>query len=488
MATVRVLTDEPYGVISPRLYGHFAEHLGRCCYDGLWVGKDCTEIPHEDGFRTDVLEALRAMPVPMLRWPGGCYADHYHWRDGIGAERPTRLGLSCDRQVLDDNSLGTHEFLDLCSKLGAEPYLAGNMGSGSPQEMCDWVEYTNASIPTTIVRERHANGRENPWNVRLWGVGNENWGCGGDYEPEHYGREYRRYATMLRHVDPKAELVVCGFEEDWNVRLANTLRDRWRLVDHFSIHRYWIKGGHGTEFGEEGYYSLLHEAEATEQFVLRTREILNEAGATKVGIALDEWGVWHPESRSWGPDGTQGYVGDYEQSGTLRDALAAAVALEGFHRQCASLSLANLAQIVNVLHAPVMTHAGGMWLTPTYHLLRMHAPHLGATAVRTAVQSDEVSPGLSALGATASIQGDATALSLTNRSYREPVEVTVSGVGDVFSARLLAAGEARAENSAWDPDAVLPNALHYAYDGPDTLVFALPPHSMATVSWRPRTT
>src|SRR5215207_6456668 len=197
--SLTVRSDAAIGTISPRLYGHFAEHLGRCCYDGLWVGTGRTDLPHYNGFRADVIDALKAMPVPMLRWPGGCYADHYHWRDGIGPQRMQRLGMSCGLQVEDDNSLGTHEFMELCRLIGAEPYLAGNVGSGSPQELCDWLEYCNSTVKTTLSRERIANGASEPFGVRLWGVGNENWGCGGNYDAETYAREYRRYATMMRH-------------------------------------------------------------------------------------------------------------------------------------------------------------------------------------------------------------------------------------------------------------------------------------------------
>lgn len=243
--------DTNLGNISPRLYGHFAEHLGRCCYDGLWVGPD-SPIPNQEGFRTDIVEALCAMPVPLLRWPGGCYADHYHWRDGIGspAERQTHLGMSCGLQVLDDNSLGTHEFIRFCELIGAEPYLAGNVGSGTPQELCDWVEYCNSAIPTKLAKERAANGSPKPFGVKLWGVGNENWGCGGNYDAVTYAQEYRRYATMLRHVDPTAELVICGLEEprlvkegfdaSWNANLLTTLGKHIHLVDHVSIHTYWV--------------------------------------------------------------------------------------------------------------------------------------------------------------------------------------------------------------------------------------------------------
>lgn len=487
-ATVSIRTNAPIGAISPRLYGHFAEHLGRCCYDGLWLGNRETTIPLQNGFRADVLAALRALPVPLLRWPGGCYADHYHWRDGIGPaeRRPVRLGLSCGLQVEDDNSLGTHEFLWLCQQLGAEPYLAGNMGSGSVQELCDWLEYCNSVVRTTLARERAANGHPDPFGVKLWGVGNENWGCGGNYEAAVYAREYVRYATMLRHVDPTAELVACGQEDDWNATLLATAGRHIDLIDHLSIHHYWIRGGAETAFTEADYYALLAEAASTEEFVTRTAAIIAAAtgGRKPIGIALDEWGVWHPEAREWGPRGAEARAPvTYEQANTLRDALAAAVALEGFHRQCRLLSMANLAQIVNVLQSVVNTDGARMWLTPTYHVLRMHAPHIGATALPADVTGDAGLPGgMAAVSATASRDQAGVTVTLINRHYRAGVDVRLNCPDAPASVRgvVLAADSPAAANSAANPDRVAPASLSVARDG-ETWRVELPPHSLATL-------
>lgn len=490
--TITVRPEAPIGAISPRLYGHFAEHLGRCCYDGLWVGAASREAAHENGFRRDVLAALRALPVPLLRWPGGCYADHYHWRDGVGpaGRRPVRLGMSCGLQVEDDNSLGTHEFLWLCEQLGAEPYLAGNVGSGSVQELCDWVEYCNSPVRTTLARERAANGRAEPFGVKLWGVGNENWGCGGSYTAFTYGREYARYATMLRQVDPTAELVICGYEDDWNVELLAAVGKHVDLVDHLSIHHYWTHGGPEAAFGEADYYALLAEAASTEAFVQRTAAIIAEAtgGRRQIGIALDEWGVWHPEAREWGPgEVVRRQPVTYEQASTLRDALAAAVALEGFHRQCGALSLANLAQVVNVLQSVVNTDGPAMWLTPTYHALRLHGPHIGATALPVEVgRAASLPDGTPAVSATASRRDGGLAITLINRHYS--AEATVRVVcGDTpaqASGQLLAADSSQAQNSAGAPDRVAPAALEVARDGRDGWRVELPPHSMATLTLR----
>ena len=492
--TLVVQPDAPIGTISPRVYGHFAEHLGRCCYEGLWVGTGERTIPHSAGFRQDVLDALKALPVPLLRWPGGCYADHYHWRDGIGPpeERPVRLGMSCGLQVEDDNSLGTHEFLRLCTEIGAEPYLAGNVGSGTPQELADWLEYCNTSLDTALGGERRANGASDPFGVRLWGVGNENWGCGGNFDAVHYAREYCRYATMLRHVDPAAELVVCGFEDAWNIKLLETLGERAKLVDHLSIHRYWVHGGPESAFGESDYYGLLAEAQATEGFIQRTAEIIKDAVGVShaIGIALDEWGVWHPEARTFGPRGEVQARSPvtYEQANTLRDALAAGIALEGFHRQCRVLSLANLAQIVNVLQAVVMTEGARTWLTPTYHTLRLHEPHLGASALPVEVgRADSLPDGSAAVSATASRSAQGMAVTLINRHLKNDAEVCIESGATGFgsaSARILSAPTADAANSADEPDRVAPTDLPVRDNGRGTWRLDLPPHSLATLVLR----
>ncbi len=488
--TLTLHRDRPIGTISPRLYGHFAEHLGRCCYDGLWIGNQHSDIPQYGGFRADVVDALKALPVPLLRWPGGCYADHYHWRDGIG-DRTTRLGMSCGLQVEDDNSLGTHEFIALCRLIGAEPYLAGNVGSGSVQELCDWLEYCNTSVNTRLARERAANGSRKPFGVRLWGVGNENWGCGGGYDAASYAKEYRQYATMLRHVDPQAELVICGHDDAWNQEVLQTDQRHLGLIDHFSIHRYWIHGGPEIDFTEQQYYDLLAEADDTENFVRRTADYIRDVSGDsthRIGIALDEWGVWHPEARPWGPDNqVHREPVTYEQAGTLRDALATAAALEGFHRQCAVLTMANLAQIVNVLHAPVMTDGAAMWLTPTYYALQMHTPHLGATALPVDVTSGTTLPGSdsSAVTATASSTASGTTVTITNRHYNQAVSVSLNAPSThrVVSALLLTADDPRAVNSADAPDRVTPVELLVHANGTERWKIELPPHSLATIQF-----
>jgi len=495
---VVVRAGDGFGRISPRLYGTFAEHLGRCCYDGLWVGKS-SPIPNTLGFNSAVVEALQELGPSLIRWPGGCYADHYHWRDGIGpvGDRPGTLGTSCGLMTPDDNSLGTHEFLGLCELLDSEPYLAGNVGTGSVQELADWMTYVTSDVDTALVRQRAENGRAKPWGVSLWGVGNESWDCGGRFDAVSYALEYRRYATMLRHVAPKAELVAVGLEDetlpesnlerDWNEKLLTTLGPAVGLVDHLSVHKYWLNGGPETDFGEADYYALLAEAGETEALIERTsRTIARLSPGHRIGIAFDEWGVWHPEAREWGP----GEVArrpplGLEQANTMRDALAAAIALEGFHRQCNVLSLANMAQVVNVLQALLLTDENGACVrTPTFHVLAMHRPHVGATALTTVVQGGAVLPGGSpAVSATASRGKDGIAYTLINRHLDRAVAVSVSGLGLAPVRVTVLTGEPDAQNDVGRPDRIAPRPLEFHTVGDDDLRFTLPARSVVTAEF-----
>ncbi len=488
-ATLDVRSEEPIGTISPRLYGWFAEHLGRSCYDGLWVGRDCREIPHTGGFRDDVIAALKALPVPLIRWPGGCYADHYHWQDGVGpaAERPRRMGMSCDLQVEDDNGLGTHEFMQLCSMLGAEPYLAGNMGTGTPQELCDWVEYCNGRLRTKLTEQRVANGAREPFGVRLWGIGNETWGCGGNYDPVYYSYEYRRYATMLRHVDRNTELVVVGYDDAWNTKLVEALANHGYLIDHLSIHPYFFRGGAELGFSVDDYYALLAEACEIEDQITRTAAIIDGVfgGRRNIGIAVDEWSVWHPEVRNFGPGAsTPRSPVTYEQASTLRDALTSALVLAAFHRQCNRVSLANQVHIVNLLQAPVMTEGARMWCTPNYHVMRLHTPHIGATALPVEhTTGDSLPDGRSAVSATASRTATGMAVTIVNAHFDRPAQVTLTGCDDgrTGSAQIVAAESAEAMNTANDPDHVQATSLEVSRDSAGRWYVEMPPHSVATV-------
>lgn len=470
------------------LHGHFAEHLGRCCVDGLWVGPD-SSIQNRGGFRSDVLDALARLGVPQLRWPGGCYADTYHWRDGIGPRdrRPRTLGESCGLRVVEDNGFGTHEFIALCREIGAEPYLAGNVGSGTPQEMMDWIHYCNGTLDTELVRQRAMNGAREPWNVRYWGVGNENWGCGGNYDAADYAKEYRRYATFLRQADPSVELIACGgnSDQEWNLRVLETLRDDLKYLDHLSLHQYY-EAGPATAFSETEYIQLMRAGDLVDEHLRATEDILSffTRGKRQVGIAFDEWGVWHPEAKS--------HCG-YEAPNTLRDAIAAAGVLDTFHRWCRRVTMANLAQIVNVLQTLIQTDEDRMWLTPTYHLFMLYKPHRGATALRTDVESESAkAPALrsltagpvSLLSASASLTDGRVSISVSNRHQTEGRQVRVEVRGQrarSATGEILVVDAANAVNSAEEPAHVALREIEVRLDEGDAVV-DLPPCSVATLT------
>src|SRR4051794_574484 len=301
-ARITIVADEPIGTVRPELFGHFIEHLGRCIDEGIWVGED-SAIDNTGGFRTDVLNALRQLRIPVLRWPGGCYADDYHWEDGVGPpkDRPRRVNLWWGQNV-ETNAFGTHEFMRLCRYLGAQPYLAGNVGSGTPREMRDWMEYCNFAGDSTLARRRGRDGSPAPFNVRYWGVGNENWGCGGNMCPEDYAVEYKRYSTYLADFGgTKNCLIACGpdtgrkeFHADWTRRFFNKLGGH-KKIHGFAAHYYCGTAGTATEYSTDQWYELLHKAARIEDRIITHRAIMDEFDhERKIGLIFDEWGTWHP--------------------------------------------------------------------------------------------------------------------------------------------------------------------------------------------------
>ncbi|MEM2527224.1 MAG: alpha-L-arabinofuranosidase C-terminal domain-containing protein, partial [Candidatus Bathyarchaeia archaeon] len=339
---------ERIDVIDPKIFGHFIEHLGRCIYPGIWVGKD-SNIPNEDGLRRDVVEAFKSVRAPIIRWPGGCFADAYHWEDGIGPVnlRPRRLNIWWGGE--ESNEFGTDEFIKLCRVVGAEPYICVNVGSGSPSEALAWLEYCNYVGNTKYARLRAENGHPEPYNVIYWGVGNENWGCGGSFDPVYYAWEYRRFATFLKQADPRIKLIVCGhIFGDWNYRVMETLRNFIHLVDYLSIHYYFFRNqqryGDDIKFTDEQYLNLLFDVQHLEYQIKQAIQAIDlfSEGRKDIGIAVDEWGVWHPQATNEN--------GLYQQN-TLRDAILAASVLNLFIKYSRKVKIANLAQAVNVLQS-----------------------------------------------------------------------------------------------------------------------------------------
>ena len=458
-ASIAIRPDQKLGTISPHLYGHFAEHLGGCIYDGIWVGED-SEIPNDGGLRLDTAEALRDISAPNVRWPGGCFADDYHWEDGVGPheERPRRVNLWWGGE--ESNEFGTDEFIRFCELVGADPYICMNVGSSTPAEQKFWVEYCNYVGNTYYSALREASGSAAPHDVAWWAVGNENWGCGGRFTPEEYAREYRRFACYLRQRSGvPLQLVGCGHTTpDWNRRFLTTM-GCWDMMDHLSIHRYYHRG-HQTEFAEEDYYGLYAEATWVEDDIRSTVGALDDIvrGSKFIGICLDEWGVWHREAG----DGLS-------QTNTHRDALAAAGVLDTLTRWCSRVTMGNLAQTINVLQCLLHTDGEHFWKTPTYHLFDLYQAHMGKQAVETLVDAPAISTtrgdgrelDLPLVAASASIdeRGKKAALIVTNRSLWEPAKVKLDWGGlkraKTVTARQLASDNPAAYNTAEVPEAVV---------------------------------
>jgi alpha-N-arabinofuranosidase len=353
-AEMTLRADQPQGTINRNIYGQFAEHLGRLIYGGLWVGED-SPIPNTRGLRNDVVAALKRLNVPVLRWPGGCFADEYHWRDGIGprSQRPRRPNASWGG--VDTNAFGTHEFLDLCEMLGAEPYINGNLGTGTTQEMMEWIEYMTSDSDSALANLRRQNGRDKPWKVPFFAVGNESWGCGGEMRPEFYADEYRRYATFIKNYSGNhVQKLAVGPHDDYYNWTEVLMSQAARQMQGLSLHYYtlptgdWGHKGSATEFGEKEWHATLVRALRIEEFIEKHSAIMDKYDPQKkVGLMVDEWGTWYdPEP---GKD-----MGALYQQNSLRDAVVAALNLNIFNRHSDRVQMANIAQMVNVLQAMIL--------------------------------------------------------------------------------------------------------------------------------------
>lgn len=387
MAKLYINEKNKKGHINSEIYGHFSEHLGRCIYEGLYVGED-SDIPNTNGMRNDVVAALKEMEIPVLRWPGGCFADEYHWRDGIGPKETRKRMINTHwGGVVEDNSFGTHEFFELCEQLGCKTYVNGNVGSGTVQEMSEWVEYMTFEGVSPMADLRKKNGHEKPWKIDYFGVGNENWGCGGNMTPEYYANLYRRYQTYVRVYDQNKPIFkVCGgpnvADYTWTkdvlkTAFYNTPEAAHGLMDGLSLHYYvhpegWDIKGSATDFDDKVWYKTLAKAKYMEELIEKHGTIMDEYDPEKkIGLIVDEWGTWF----TCEPGTNPGFL--YQQN-TMRDALVAGVTLDIFNKHCDRVKMANIAQLVNVLQAVILTEGPKMILTPTYHVFHMYKYHQDA--------------------------------------------------------------------------------------------------------------
>ena len=385
--TIKILPEQGNQVISKNIYGQFSEHLGSCIYGGIWVGEG-SSIPNTNGYRNDVLNALKNLKIPVLRWPGGCFADEYHWTDGIGPreKRPKMVNNNWGG-VVEDNSFGTHEFLNLCEMLGCEPYISGNVGSGTVEEMAKWVEYMTSDGDSPMANLRRANGRNKPWNVKYLGVGNESWGCGGNMRPEYYADLYRRYSTYCRNFDGnnlyKIASGASDYDYNWTDVLMKQVGDRMNgLSLHYYTIRDWNDKGSATQFNGDDYYKTLAKCSEIEDVLIKHIGTMDKYDPKKkIGLLVDEWGTWFDVEPGTNP-------GFLFQQNTLRDAFVAAISLNIFNKYSDRVRMANIAQIVNVLQSMILTKDDKMVLTPTYYIFDMYKVHQDATYLPLEINSD----------------------------------------------------------------------------------------------------
>ncbi|MHA4808103.1 alpha-N-arabinofuranosidase [Flavitalea flava] len=475
------IRDDGGAVISRNIYGHFSEHLGRCIYDGFWTG---------DKIRMDVVDALKKIKIPVLRWPGGCFADQYHWKDAIGprAQRKTIVNTTWG-MVTEDNSFGTHEFLELCDLLGCQPYIAGNVGTGTPEEMSNWLEYLNFKGKSTLADLRRQNGRDLPWNVSFWGVGNESWGCGGDMTPETYAVQYRRYSEFCKNY-PGAPLKLIasganGDDYNWTELLLKniSLGRTWGVSMHYyTLPGGWENKGSATQFGEDEYFAALKSCLHIEELVNKHSAIMDKYDpAKKVALVVDEWGIWTKAEPGTNP----AFL--YQQN-SLRDALIAASTLNIFNNHADRIKMANLAQTVNVLQSLILTEKDRMLLTPTYHVFDLYKVHQDARSLPLVFNSPDYVFGkdkIPAVNASASIDSNgAVHISLVNLdpSKKITVRVNLKGMPYKNSKGLILTSSKFTDINTFDqPAKVLPSVFSGAKKSGDELVVELPAQSVVVL-------
>ena len=488
--------------ISRDIYGHFSEHLGRCIYGGFWVGKD-SKIPNVNGYNKAVVQAFKDIDIPNLRWPGGCFADEYHWKDGIGPKEKRKKIINTNwGGVVEDNSFGTHEFMGLCEELGCKPYVCGNVGSGSVQEMDEWVEYMTFDGESPMARLRKENGREKAWKLPYFGVGNENWGCGGNMRPEFYADNYRRYQTFVRQYGQDKIFKIAGGAnvDDYNWTRV-LMESAGRMMDGLSLHYYtyeyrWEDKRSATGFDKRGWYRIMKNAFRMDELVRRHGEVMDGYDPDKrVALVVDEWGNWFaPE-----PGTNPGFL--YQQN-SVCDAVVAAIHLNIFNNHSDRVRVANLAQAVNVLQSPVLTEGDKVVLTPTWHVFHAYKEHQGAMLLGTSVaarsaiihddeqKKDIVVPGLSVSASEKAGKDGRTDYLVTVANVdvdrAKTVEIRFAGLAGKLAgaaATLINGEQMNTVNSFEKGDAVVEKSLavKLAEDG-EGVSIELPAHAVASVT------
>ena len=496
MANITLDFNRSRGTIAPELYGHFSEHIGGVFYDGLWVGED-SKVENIHGFRKAIIDSFKKISPPVLRWPGGCFAETYDWRDGIGPreKRPRRINwwYYCDGRI-EPNQVGTHEFMELCRLIGAEPYVAANMTSVSPMHLRDWIEYCNMPAgTTTLADERAANGDVAPFNVRYWGIGNENWGGGGQMTPEHCADEFIRFTTICRPLLPlKPRFIMCGangHDLEWTRRLLKQWSARpWHETPAWgmSVHYYTnaLSGKDDINFDEAGWYDELFRANYMRRIVDDHRAIMDEYDPErKLKMIVDEWGNWHIDGT--GP--SKGY-NLFEQQSNMRDASVAALTLNFFNNRCDVVGMANVAQLCNNLHSLYLAGGEHMGETPNYHVFDMFQGHKGGKHIETVVdarvlENEKYDP-MSLLSASASIKNNILTLTMVNMELSSSVDVNLSVMNGTIAGkgtlRILQHENPMTCNTFENPAAVVPTEC--SVDLEEKACISLPAASVAVLT------
>ncbi|HKD23426.1 MAG TPA: alpha-L-arabinofuranosidase C-terminal domain-containing protein [Rhizomicrobium sp.] len=489
-ATATIHADRAGPKIDRHIFGQFAEHLGRGLYEGVWVGEH-SKIANTHGFRNDVVGALRALHVPDVRWPGGCFADEYHWRDGIGprAKRPVTLNTNWGG-VPETNAFGTHEFLEFTQMIGADAYVNGNLGTGSPREMAEWLQYMTSDKPTSLTAERARNGHPAPWKIAYFAVGNEAWGCGGDMTPDHYADLFRQTASFLKAPTGARPSIIASGGNDNDTSWTETLISKiHRGMGAITFHYYTIPGekwnakGPATGFGEDQWISTLAHTLRMDDFITQNTAIMDKYDPDKkVAFAVDEWGTWYdPE-----PGREPGFL--YQQN-TLRDALVAALNFNIFEHHADRVRMANIAQMVNVLQAMILTRGPEMVLTPTYHVFRMFRPFQDATYLPSELETPRYALGTQSVPAVslsaARTADGAIVIALVNLDPNNPMPVAaaIPGAGARrVAGEVLTAAAMDARNTFENPDSVKPAAFSGASFAGDKLSLTLPAKSVVVLT------
>ena len=477
--------SEKKGKISKYIYGQFAEHLGRCIYEGVYVEDD--SIPNVNGMRCDVVNALKELEIPVLRWPGGCFADDYHWRDGIGDKesRPYMVNTNWGG-VVENNHFGTHEFFELCEQLGTEPYICGNVGSGTVREMRDWVEYMTFDGDSPLANERRKNGREKPWKLKFFGIGNEAWGCGGGMRPEYYGDLFRQYSTYLKdYGDEPLYKIACGADKrdtNWTDVVMRSVGNRMKAI---SLHNYsfeidWDHKGDSVNFDEKGWYTNMASAYLMKETVRVHKEVMDKNDPeNKIALIVDEWGNWFNVMQGTNP----GFL--YQQN-TIRDVVSGMMILHIFHDNNDRVYMANIAQMINVLQAMILTEGDRMVLTPTYHLFKMMKPHMDGERLELTYDEklyDTENGKAAKISMSASEKNGVITVSACNTSLSENEEMTIdlSGANVSSIGAQILTGEMNDCNTFDEPDKVKPEAFDVSLAG-GKLTFTLPAKSAVVIS------